>query len=345
VVFQNIQMIPPTVHVGIVTYNSLNDLPRCLDALSAQSYSHITVTILDNASSDGTQAWIAAHARHARCIMRVSNVGFGQGHNEIIQQTKLGLDDAYLPLNPDAILTPHYIEAALPVLQRSGVGWVIGKLLQSGPGGEPTAILYSAGHAMQRDGYTINIGCGMRDTGQYETEREVFGASGAAPLISGRLIRDLVWNNALYDPDLFLYAEDTDMDWRARLQGWQCWYVPGAIAYHRGSQPGEALRAHAIANRMLSVIKNAFLVDLLIFNLPLIVLHCLLRLILTPRTGWRMTAQVLRLSPRMIRKRRDPRVTRQNMLHWFLWSALQKSEQPLSWSARLRARLNRESAS
>ena len=29
-----------------------------------------------------------------------------------------------------------------------------------------------------------------------------------------------------------MYKEDVDLSWRLRLAGWECWYVPRALAYH-----------------------------------------------------------------------------------------------------------------
>jgi GT2 family glycosyltransferase len=333
-------MMPASVHVGIVTYNSLADLPRCFDALNQQTYPQVKITVLDNASTDGSAEWVIQHAPHIRCIQLDANMGFGRGHNEIIRKAGLTSDNLYMPLNPDVVLTPRFIEAALAGLQDTGAGWAVGKLLQSGLHGAPTSILYSVGHGIQRNGYTFNIGYGMPDRGQFETRREVFGASGAVALFSGRLIQAIAPDGELFDSDFFMYGEDTDLDWRARLQGWRCWFIPEAVAYHRGSEPSDSLRAQALANRMLSVIKNAYLIDLMLYNMPLIMLHCLLRLIISPRFGWQMTRQIIQTAHRVWCKRRRARVPRHMLLSWFAWSAQQQTGQPRTWLDRLRAMLS-----
>jgi GT2 family glycosyltransferase len=35
-----------------------------------------------------------------------------------------------------------------------------------------------------------------------------------------------------------MYCEDVDLNWRAQLAGWRCWYTPRAIVYHKLSATG-----------------------------------------------------------------------------------------------------------
>lgn len=321
------------VYVGIVTYNSIHDLPRCFEGLTNQTYPYITTAVFDNASQDGSADWIMTHAPSVTLICNDENIGFARAHNRLLRSCGLTRHDYYLPLNPDVELLPEYISRLVTMLQQMKGGWGMGKLLLPL---ESTAIqrIYSVGHALRRDGYAVNIGYGLPDSERFSQPREIFGASGAASIMSQPLIDSIAPDGMLFDEDMFMYGEDTDLDWRARLQGWQCWVIPQAVAYHRGSDSAPILRAEAIANRYLSVIKNAYLVDLLTYNLPIIVLHCLLRLILTPKRGIYMILKLLRSAPRPGSKRRRAKISRQAMLQWFEWSKIQPSSQPTSWNQR-----------
>ena len=66
------------------------------------------------------------------------------------------------------------------------------------------------------------------DEGQYKTAEEVFSACGASMLLR-REMTDLV---GLLDEDFFIYYEDTDLSWRARLAGWKVFYSPEALVRH-----------------------------------------------------------------------------------------------------------------
>jgi GT2 family glycosyltransferase len=62
----------------------------------------------------------------------------------------------------------------------------------------------------------------------FDAPEPVFGACGAAVLYRRRMLDEI----GFLDEDFFLYNEDTDLNFRARLAGWKCIYVASAIAYH-----------------------------------------------------------------------------------------------------------------
>lgn len=326
----------PCVYVGIVTYNSLADLPICLHGLAAQTYANIRILILDNASTDQTVSWLHQQGPHIPLLLNEQNAGFARAHNQIVAHCAPASHEFYMPLNPDVELTPGYITTLVNLLQQTKGGWGTGKLLLLDDTGSHQNIIYSVGHGLLRGGYTFNIGYLMKDDGQFDSAREVFGAPGAAPLISGQLITAVAPDGNLFDPDMFFYGEDTDLDWRARRQDWRCWYTPHAVAYHRGSRPSDSQRDGALINRYLSVIKNAYLIDLITYNLPLMTVHCLIRLFITPRSGLRIVYQLLRVGPKMGRKRQKSAVNRDVLNTWFRWSAAQPTAQPLTGMSRLR---------
>ncbi len=66
----------------------------------------------------------------------------------------------------------------------------------------------------------------------------------------------------MFAESFFLYLEDVDVDWRARLRGWKAYYVPTAVAYHERQSRGARRRAeasvlrHALKNRYLLMLRN-----------------------------------------------------------------------------------------
>jgi GT2 family glycosyltransferase len=326
------------VHVGIVLYNSLDDLPACIAALRAQTYADMVIWALDNASPDRSADWLREHAPDVRMVTSAVNLGYGKGHNAIIQACQLGADDGYLALNPDAQLEPDYIALLAAALQTSDdIGWATGRLRLADSAGAPTGLLYSAGHGLLANGFAFNIGHRLPDAPPFDADREVFGAPGAAALYKGALIADVSEDGAFFDPDYFMYSEDVDVDWRARRRGWRCLYVADAAALHRGSHPSanSPMNIHIIGNRYLSAIKNADLRDLILYNLPFMAAHCAARTLKTPRFGLSLTAHILRGVPKMLRKRRRSTTARSVMQAWFAWSARQPTTQ-IHWTQRRR---------
>ncbi|MBA3869863.1 MAG: glycosyltransferase family 2 protein [Anaerolineae bacterium] len=326
-----------TVYVGIVSYNSLNDLTGCFDALAKQSYADVKVTVLDNASVDESVAWVREHAPDCSLIINRENVGFGRAHNQIVKASGLQSGDFYMTLNPDATLMPEYIGQLVKAMTETGAGWAGGKILMKDENNQPNGLLYSAGQGIRRDGYVVNVGENMADAVIFNQEREVFAVTGAALMMRQETIRAIAADGELFDEQMFLYSEDMDAGWRARLQGWQCWYVPTAVAYHRGGKLDAKRRGQALGNTYLSVLKNAYPVDLITYNLPLIVVNLVLRLILSPSVGWALVRQMWRHSSTALGKRKPAKISRDEMLKWFQWT----SEQPTTQATGMNERIQR----
>ena len=313
------------VHIGIVTYNSRHDIEHCLAAVFQQTYPNYRVSIVDNASNDDTVQWVQQTHPTIAIIVNPQNIGFGRAHNQIIAT----IDNAhYLALNPDAILAPDYLEKLVSALETYHAGWLTGKLLL--PDGQH---LYSAGHALLSNGFAFNIGYGMLDATEFNQARKIFGSPAAAVLYSAELITDL--GQPFFDETFFMYSEDTDVDWRSQHHGWDCWYIPTATATHRGSQATSELQIQAVANRYLSILKNACLLSLITSHIPVMIIHLLLRLLLTPRQGWAMLRRILLYAPEQWRKRQTIPFNCERLREWHKWSRQQPSQQPHTLSQRL----------
>ena len=67
----------PSVDIVVVTFNARAELEACLDSLreAPPSRPH-TIVVVDNASSDGTPAWLQAQRPDVRLIANAANAGF-----------------------------------------------------------------------------------------------------------------------------------------------------------------------------------------------------------------------------------------------------------------------------
>ena len=324
-------MSTSTIYVGIVTYNSLSDLPTNLESLKAQKFPQIVVTILDNASTEDIISWVQKNHPTIKVIQNPTNVGFARAHNLIIEQISFNDSDYYLALNPDVIMHPEYIERLVSGLQQYDADWGIGKLLLPDP---TSPRIYSVGHALLRNGFAYNIGYGLPDGLEYNTSREIFGAAGAAVLYSAQFIQQIKCEGAFFDPRMFMYSEDVDVDWRGRRAGFRCWYIVDAVATHRGSNPAVMLQDIALANRFLMILKNAYWIDLIRFSLPQMSAHLLLRLLITPRRGVRIARLVLRHARSSIQYRSRPQASHATLKKWYKWSAIQPTNTPHTFRER-----------
>lgn len=273
------------VTVVTVTYNAVDLVGRCLDALESQNLGDLTmdVVVVDNGSTDGTAALVAARFPHVRLIEAGRNLGFAAGNNVALTT----IDSPWIVLlNNDAVPEPGFVASLVRAAERAGdaVAAVAARVLLEtrfrpastvppeeaatarvvrGPDGawieDPAgacSLVNSTGNLVRRDGFGVDRGW-LADASTHHPERDVFGFSGAAALLR----RDALTSVGLFDERLFMYYEDTDLSWRLRRAGWRIEYCEDAVVRHLHSatsgEGSEFFRFHDARNRLVVLTKNA----------------------------------------------------------------------------------------
>ena len=205
----------------IVNYNGWQHLQRCLPSLLQEVQRGYEIFLVDNASSDGSAQHVAQAFPQVRLIRNTANLGFAQGGNLGAAQAQ----GQYLAfLNPDTVAEPGWLQALLVALEADPqAGLATSKvLLLSDP-----ARINTCGNEMHYTGLTLCRGMGQERCA-FPALEEVSAVSGAAFAVRRELFQAL----GGFDEDLFMYMEDTDLSWRARLAGFKCLYVPSSIVWH-----------------------------------------------------------------------------------------------------------------
>ncbi|WP_250442513.1 glycosyltransferase family 2 protein [Actinotalea sp. C106] len=249
-------MRPTSARAVVVTWNGADMLPPCLDSLLAQvSDVELEVLVVDNASDDGTTELLRDRYPQVQVTRNGSNLGFAGGAAVGCK----GYDgDLLLLLNNDATLAPDALQRMADALRAPGaqrVAAVTAKILLAGryllvpddggplphgayrhegrvalPSSSPEAVLLvnSTGNVLSREGSGLDRDWLVTD-GQETGGPDVLGFCGGAAVLR-RAALDQVGG---FDPDLFLYYEDTDLSLRLRAAGWTVRYESGAVAVHR----------------------------------------------------------------------------------------------------------------
>lgn len=209
-----------TVEVIIVSYNSGNVLPRCLDALRNQTMNH-SLQIIDNASQDGSIIKMHRVYPEANILPLRRNTGFARAVNIAAKRSTA---DIIVTLNPDTVPGPTFIEEIVkPFAKHNKVASVAGTLLfESRP-----QIIASAGIVVHANGVAIDDHLGE----PFDPDRSimpVFGASGGAAAYR----RDLFIATDGFAEPFFMYLEDVDLAWRLRLRGYESVWNPAASVLH-----------------------------------------------------------------------------------------------------------------
>lgn len=210
----------------MLNYNGLGFLDDCLFSLASQTHRDFEVVLVDNGSKDGSPEYIKENYPWVRLVRNDENLGFAGGTNVGIRAAK---GEYILTLNNDARADSRFIEELIKPMSDLGVGVCAAKMLF------PDGGINSAGICISRSGAAWDRGMFEPDQGQYDIQEEVFGACAGAALYRREMLDEI----GLFDEDFFLYLEDVDLAFRARLAGWKCIYVPWAkVIHHHGGTAG-----------------------------------------------------------------------------------------------------------
>ena len=227
-----------TLTIGIVNYNTKDDLNDCLNhILKSPPEVSYSIIIVDNNSTDESMEFLEnLNKKRISFILNNENKGFGSACNQIAKE----IDTPYiLFLNPDVKITKGAIDKLISFMENlPEVVIVTGKLLN--PDGTiqlscrrfPTILRALSGRAslfrsifpnnpISRDYMLCNL--------DYDKIQFPDWVRGAVMLIKTNLFKEI----GGFDEQFFLYLEDTDLCLRLRKMGYEIAYNPEAIFYHK----------------------------------------------------------------------------------------------------------------
>ena len=219
------------VSAVVVNHDAGPALAECVASLRAEGVTEVTV--VDNASSDGSADALVDSDSGVTLVQTGVNLGYGAGANRGIDATGCEL---VLVSNADVAVHRGALDTLLEVLDGDATLAIAGPALLEVDGSRyPSArrfpsLVDAAGHALLGDlvpgnPFTRRYRMGYLDA---QEVTEVDWVSGACFLARRRALEEL----GGFDESYFMYAEDADLCWRARRAGWGVAYVPGAVVTH-----------------------------------------------------------------------------------------------------------------
>lgn len=223
--------------VIIVTHNSQGPLPLCLKALKAQTRQPKQIILVDSGSQDID--YLREWESDAAVSLHVAgeNIGFCCGNNRGMAEVNSEIKYV-LFLNPDAFLTPAFIEKAIALMDEpssSRIGAISGLLLGYNLADhQPTGRIDSMGIFRTWYGRWYDRGQGDENDPARTMQREdVPALCGALMFCRAEALRSVeLGRDIVMDPEFFMYKEDIDLSLRLRRQGWTLCFDPGLVAYH-----------------------------------------------------------------------------------------------------------------
>ncbi len=220
------------VNIIIPHYNGVSFIDECLKSVFKTVYKPIEVIVIDNGSTDGSQAFIKKKYPQVKLIQSSKNLGYAGGCTYGFEKST---GEFIVFLNNDTTVDKQWLTYLVKAAKNKDVALCQPKVLSIR---QPAHFEYAgaAGGYMDRWGYTFCRGrlfdvC-EQDKGQYDQEVEIFWASGVCLFVKRSVLQEI----GAFDPYFFMYYEEEDLCWRAHLKNYKVFFVPKAKMYHYGEK-------------------------------------------------------------------------------------------------------------
>lgn len=248
----------PMISVIIPNWNGKRFLAECLDSVREQTFRDFETILVDNGSTDGSAGFVEERYPWVRTIRNKRNLGFTGGNNVGI---RLAGGKYIVLLNNDTWAEPTWLEELTKAIGSDRqVGMWASKVYSYYQRDRIEAV----GELLYWDGLNRARGQYEKDRGQYEEIEEILFPPGCGCMY----LKEILDEMGLFDEDFFAYGDDAEIGIRARMAGWKCLYVPGAIVYHKNS--GTAGQYSPV--KAFHVERNRFWITIKYFPLPLLIL-------------------------------------------------------------------------
>jgi GT2 family glycosyltransferase len=224
---KQIQNCPP-VSVIILTYNGSKFIKPLLDSLLNQSYpqDRIEILVVDNASSDETLSIIRKNHPLVKIVALKKNIGYAAGNNQALMHAR---HDLLVFLNQDTICHPGFLQSMVGIMETDKTLAACNPniITPEAPGfGELSADFTPESLYL----------CDLAPWG-YGQNRIINGISvfrtkllsGCAFIIRRETVSKLGY---LFDDQLWMYAEDTDLSLRLHNLDQKISVIRNAVVYH-----------------------------------------------------------------------------------------------------------------
>ena len=241
----------------ILNWNGQKLLAKFLPSVVNFSSQKADIYIADNASTDGSIAYVQEFFPAIKIVENATNGGYAKGYNDALQMIEA---DIYCLLNSDVEVTENWLDPILKVFKADEKTAIIQPKLLDFKDKTKFEYAGAGGGFVDLYGYPFCRGRIFNhletDQGQFNDETDIFWASGACLFIRSKIYHQLEG----FDEDYFAHQEEIDLCWRTQNIGYKVKYVGTAAVYHVGGATLQETNPQKtylnFRNSLLNVVKN-----------------------------------------------------------------------------------------
>lgn len=231
-----------------VTFNAMEFIAGFLQSVNAtdQSGIELDIYVIDNGSTDGTQAFLRERYPEVNLIENDEN-NYTRALNVGIAQTS---SDFVLIANNDATVDKQWLQGLLEVIETDAKIAAV-----------QSKIFFTGGKKINSVGVEEIEHFYFRDIGFDEPVSDRHAEPAQRDYVTGgsvMLRREALEAIGPWDEEYVMFMEDVDYSARARAAGWELWYAPKSILYHQyhGSSSADLCEYFCTRNRFLFVARH-----------------------------------------------------------------------------------------
>jgi GT2 family glycosyltransferase len=206
-------------------------LTECRDSLRQQTYPDFQVYIVDNASSEDTRSFLSESFPEAKIIPRLDG-NYCAGNNAGIKQAMADGFELFVIANMDVKFDENWLAELVKAVKQEKVGIAQSKVLlyPQAEAEQKRPLINTLGNKIHFLGFGFTSHYRQPDSDVDNLVRDIDGYASGCSLIIKKEVLDRI---GFYDEEYYMYHDDMEMGWRAKLAGFRIVLAPRSIIYHK----------------------------------------------------------------------------------------------------------------
>jgi len=277
------------IAIIIVNYTGYAEkfLADCIMSLRAQECPDFlwNLYIVDNASTPESRAYLKENAPEAEIILR-SDGNYSAANRAGVKQALSDGCTHIVIANMDVIFEHNWLKELVKTVESSPEAGIAQSKIMLWPGKDR---INSVGNIIHFLGFGFTKGYKEKETKKLnETNKiaetiEISGYASGSSFIIKREVLEKIGN---YDPAYYMYHDDLEMGWRAKLAGYKIMLASNSVVYHKYEFSRSIRMLYYMERNRYLAIFSFYKLPTLFLILPLLVVMDLGMLAYSIFKGW-----------------------------------------------------------